>query len=380
MSTSHEVKAACIAALGDPKRLVTALGLDREAQPQSSGFLVLCPWHGEKEPSCSVTKAPNGRGLRVRCHACGATGDALSLIAAVRSLDRRGKGFIDVLREACDIAGLHVERAKLDEPLPEKPAKRAAPKKRHLEPLPPLEELPPVAFPPASELKLLWDTSVPLREADGEAQAYVRSRGLDPTTCPGRVIGRPMGELDARRMGGALGDVVQSLAGRVALGTTVLPRWARWRGKRDESISWSESGHRIVLPVFDCDGQWRSVRAIQVDARHAPDAPKRLPPGGYSAVGLVLATPAAVNMLRGAHAPERIIIVEGEPDFLTWASRGSEHAVLGVFSGSWSGQFAKKIQDGATVVLRVHRDDAGDKYAAEVARTLANREVRLLRA
>ncbi len=125
----------------------------------------------------------------------------------------------------------------------------------------------------------------------------------------------------------------------------------------------------------------RSVRAIRLS--DDPAVPKRLPPGGHRAAGLVLADALALHLLAGASPdalprPLRVLFVEGEPDFLTWASRFSDAdedapAIFGVLSGSWTPSHAARIPDGAIAIIRTHNDAAGDGYAAAVERSLAKR-------
>ncbi len=102
-------------ALVDVPKLCAALGLLKGAKPQASGLLVLCPWHGEKHASCSVTLGPD-RTVRVHCFTCHVSGDALSLIAQVLDLDIKTQ-FREVLTEAARIAGS--EPAGRYEPVPE---------------------------------------------------------------------------------------------------------------------------------------------------------------------------------------------------------------------------------------------------------------------
>src|SRR5262245_24961753 len=75
-------------ALDDPRGLCERLGLAERARNQRGGVTILCPWHAEKTPSCSVRVGKQGT-IMVRCHACGASGDALSLVAVARGLDVR---------------------------------------------------------------------------------------------------------------------------------------------------------------------------------------------------------------------------------------------------------------------------------------------------
>ena len=107
------------------------------------------------------------------------------------------------------------------------------------------------------------------------------------------------------------------------------------------------------MPVFDEHGRLRSVRACRTDPGIVPvslDVPKRLPPKGYRAEGLIMANSLGRIVLAGGVVPSwwpeskplRIVVCEGEPDFLTWASEYSDGdetapAVFGVVSGSWTG-------------------------------------------
>jgi hypothetical protein len=115
-----------------------------------------------------------------------------------------------------------------------------------------------------------------------------------------------------------------------------------------------------------------------------PDAKpaKSLAPAGVRVAGMVMACPLGVQLL-GGNVPtwwrSRIVVIaEGEPDWLTWASRQPEAnedgpAVFGVESGAWTPDIAARIPDGVTVVIRTHLDDAGDRYAAKIAGTLRDR-------
>lgn len=154
------------------------------------------------------------------------------------------------------------------------------------------------------------------------------------------------------------------------------PVWARYRGDADEARRWVDTGHSVILPVYDHDAKMRSVRAWRIV--RGDDAPKRLPPAGCKATGLVLANGLALRMLRGETGPCRVVIVEGEPDYLSVATRWHV-AVIGVLSGSWSEDFAGRLPFGVSVVIRTHCDKAGDRYADTVTKTIVGRgEVRRL--
>jgi hypothetical protein len=153
-----------------------------------------------------------------------------------------------------------------------------------------------------------------------------------------------------------------------------LPRWARSQGG-----PWTHTGHRIVFRLWDHTGQASSLRARALDSATAP---KSLAPAGFSVKGLVLADPLAQQLLGGVcptwWQPRQVIIAEGEPDWLLWALRQRETdeqglAVLGVESGAWSPQIAARIPTGASVVIRTHHDEPGERYAQQIAASLNGR-------
>jgi hypothetical protein len=320
--------------LRDVRDVCLALGLLERARPNAGGLLVRCPAHADRTPSCSVTRGPDGT-IRVRCFGCDLSGDVFTLIAAVEGLDPQ-RDFRRVLRLAENLAGgssLQTSAQSFPAPPPQRP------------------------YPPFAEVSLLWSQSTTIG-TDVEAGNYFSNRGLD------------IGQLDTMEL--------------VRVVPSALPAWAvygRW--------SWAETGHRSIVPVFDEGGQLRSVRACRVGPGVVPpgqEIPKRLPPKGYRAEGLIMANALGrIILASGAipswwrkEIPMRIVICEGEPDFLTWASAYSDGdelapAVLGVVSGSWTGNIASRIPDNAQVLIGTHNDTKGDSYAREIGKTLAHR-------
>ena len=318
------------ASLTDPRRVLTALGVDlRNAVPQHGGGLTICcPRHEERTPSCSVTVGPDGT-IRVRCFGCGWSGDGLHLVAAVRDLPDRG-AFLEILAEGAVVGGQHAlaDEIRGGARAPDRPAIVAPP--------PP----PPREYPPADEVAALWASGASVAD-DAYASGYLVGRMIDP-------------ELVAAR----------SLARVVA---RPLPRWAAY-GSRP----WTDTGHTMVCRAWDAWGALRSVRACRVVDGATP---KRLPPTGYRASELVLANRAAWCMLAGrGPPPSRVLVAEGEPDWLTLATvYPPDVAVLGIGSGAWSSAFAAAIPDGTDVVICTDPDGAGDRYAATILESLGER-------
>lgn len=341
--------AAIRAELTDARALCTALelfpkGWRKPARAGRGGWLVRCPWcnRGEDTPPCSVSLGPDGT-LRAKCFSCDASGDALSLIAAVRGLDLRAD-FPAVLGEAARLAGVVLSLGPS--------SVRSAPTNHGS-----------MTYPDEGEVSALWQDAYPV-EADDEARGYLEGRAID------------VGMVDLYD----LARVLQPWAN--------APRWARCRGK-----SWASS-HRLILPVVDHLGVVRSLRAWRCSPQPPDDdTPKRTAPAGKALSGLVLACPVARWMLATGKAPSwatpkhpfDVLITEGEPDFLTWASRVSDSnptppAILGVVAGSWCDAIASRIPDDARVIVRTHQDATGDRYAAEIRESLAGRPLTLLRA
>ena len=325
-------------ALADPWRVVRALGLEKGAQRQGGrGVTVCCPAHGDRTPSCSVTRGPDGT-VRVKCFACDFGGDVFSLLAAVRGLDVKAD-FRAVLQEAADVAGVVLDQSGASATLPRE-------RESNCEPF----TVAPPSYP--RDAFELWSQCSPVT-SDAEVRDYLGGRGLDAA----RVE-----RLDLARV----------------IPTEEVPQLPRWAWARGES--WASSGHRLVVPAYDAHGRIRSLRASRV---RAGDSPKRLAPSGHTCAGLVFAEPKALALLsnpegvtedmRAAWGEPRIVIMEGEPDTMTGAIEWPTWAVLGVFSGAWSEDVAARIPDSAHVVVATHTDLAGERYAAAIAASLAGR-------
>jgi hypothetical protein len=316
-------------ALTDPAKLAVGLGLAKGMLRHGAGVSVCCPVHAERRPSCSITLGPDGT-ARFRCFGCDASGDALTLIAAVRGLSlRSADDFRQVLAEGAAIAGhLTLEAEILDG---QRRADRA--------PIARPEPVPEAPYPDAGEVAELWRLAGAVT-GDREVSGYLVRRRLDPELVAARQLAR-------------------------VLPADGLPEWARY-GSR----TWNETGHRMICRVFDAVARVQSVRACRVIDG---DTPKRLPPKGRRATGLVLANRAAFGMLRGRTC-ERVLVAEGEPDWLTLATINDEAiAVLGITSGSWTDELAARIPEGSDVVIYTDRDEQGERYAAKIVASLGEK-------
>jgi hypothetical protein len=323
--------------LTSPQRVAKALGL-KVQQDGGSYVLVLCPVHAEKNASCSLYKRQGQ--LKAKCRGCQWRGDVLDLIAAAEGLDGRS-GFREVLARACELAGMSDQAEALR-------GGRRAPTRR---PRPVLTPEPERDYPLPAEVSGFWSACIPVTE-DPAVKELLSGRGISPETV-------------------AASDLARVL--HVDTHPSDIPSWAKFRGRAPVSRTWTKTGHRLILPAYDADGGMRSVRAWLVTGE--PGQPKRVPPAGHRASELVVANRVAVAMLRGEGTASRVVVVEGEPDFLARSVLSPGDAVLGVMSGSWSPELAARVPYGSEVIVRTHLDEAGDRYADEVIESVSNRAV-----
>ena len=321
-------------ALSDPTRVLEALGMMGQGKArarQAGGWSVRCPVHEDNSPSCSVQQREGV--ILWKCHACGATGDVLTLVAVANNL-KLDTQFKAVLAAAARLAGLWHLVDKLEGREPRGPQPVFVP--------PPVVVEPPREWPPQAEVDALWSSCTPTID-DADVAGYLRGRSLDPDV------------IDS-------GNLARALPRRGA-----LPRWTACRGG-----GWRDAGYKLVIPVYDSTGTMRSVRVARVVDG---DGPKRLPPFGHKASELVMADAFGLAMLRGEIKPYRATLIEGEPDFLTRAivSNDPHGCTLGIVSGSWTKAFAERLPVGCRVAIRTHVDDAGDRYAKEIEDTLRRR-------
>lgn len=335
-----EIAAVCeqlLDALADPRQLASALDL----KPARERNKYACP-------ACSSTDAlsltvPDGR-VRVKCFSCDVGGDALTLVAIGSGYPAKpqGRDFLDVLRAGAEIAGRQDLLADLDAGRNRERVATRAPRPARPEPAP--------VYPPAGEAEAMWFASRPVTENDTVTR-YLEGRGIDTS------------ELWARGLARVLSASAPTYA------------WASF-GSR----SWFEAGFVIVVPVYDASGAIRALRAWS--PAPASGMPKRVAAKGCTTRGLVMADFLGQAMLDGTHQPEHLVVAEGEPDFLTWATRGSlldvrRWATLGIESGAWTEQIAARVPDGARVTIATDHDEPGERYAAAVAKTLEGRCVLL---
>lgn len=303
-----------------------------------------CPWCGARERGSRDCRGPVGvtaDGMGCRCHVCGAGGDAVELARAVLGSPGRPASCEEVLR----VGG---EPSSLSMPLPSQ-------HRRH-EPV----------RPPMHEVLGLWNRSKPVCADEEVATWLLKARGLEPEA------------VDLWQLARALPRDLS------------LPGWAFY-GNR----SWTSLGYRLLLPLFSPDGRMESIRARRIVNKG--ELPKEVPPygrrnGSFEVRGLVFAEPLARLWLGrkplgdGSDASEAVrryglLVTEGSPDFLTacerWVSDAREDApaVVGLFSGSWTAEFAERVPEATAVCVLQQEDEnrAGEKYFERVRDSLRGR-------
>lgn len=322
--------------LVDVPRVLRWLGLDKRAKRQPRGYVVCCPVHGEKNPSCSVRLAQDGT-ISAKCFACDFSGDVFALIAAARGLDAR-TDFRAVLSEAAELAGV-----RLDDPTP-LPARRAPPPRPAAPPEP--------AALTADEFAALADDLLrvcPLDAPDAEpVRAYLRGRYLVEAACVAMWGALP----PASRQRAVIGE----LADRH--GASVLERSGLIRvdesGPRFDRFAWPQ--HRLVIPWFG-SGDSAPVHSLQ---RRRLDAgePKYVFPSGRRPE-----IPYGLDQYHGGPSVP-VVYVEGAFDVLAtrtlYAAEDVDRTVLGIPGvANWKPEWAL-FAKGREAIIGVDWDRAGE--------------------
>ncbi len=85
--------------------IVDVVGRQVELKKSGANHMGLCPFHGEKSPSFSVSAAKQF----YHCFGCGAHGDAIGFL-----MENSGMGFLDAVRELAQQVGMQVPEEPLD--------------------------------------------------------------------------------------------------------------------------------------------------------------------------------------------------------------------------------------------------------------------------
>lgn len=297
-----------------------------ELQLVLRGLAIQCPACGATGRACRMFRGKSG--TRWKCHGCQAHGDGIDLAAHALTGGKLPGGHSPASEQVQAWFAARGWCEGNDHSPPPTPKPKTAPPSMR-----PTEKRPP----PLHEVHALVRSLRPVT-ADAEVSRWLERR-----------FGLP-----------ASAFVERGLVSALAPGPH--PRWARV-GRR----SWHEAGYRAILPVVDPLGRLVSLRArsVLVD----PPESKNAFPRGCAAGGMVLANPAARHMLKTASGSGPLVITEGDPSFLAWAIANPGLPVIGIGSGSWSRAFAERVPPGCRdqLIIDVDHDEAGDRYAADIA-------------
>jgi DNA primase len=325
--------------LADPARVVALLELGKGAQRQSGGLLVRCPFpgHDDRGPSCSITSGAD-RTIRVRCFGCGASGDVLDLIAAVRGIDPE-RAFREVLVEAARLANV-----ELDQPR----ANGHAGARR----TPPIAESTALDVADFAELvaPLLHLGQLEASPAAADVCSYLDDRGLlEPARAAGWAALPPRHEQAPRAR------MLQGFFGAERCASSGLFRGA--------GFVWSD--HRLLIPWRDATGRVATIQRRRLDAGE---------PKYVFATGRRPTAPYGIDGLASVGPETAIVFVEGAVDALALyalnRSRGLDRIVLGLPGVSgWRTEWAS-LARGRAAIVALDADDAGERKVPELVADL----------
>lgn len=304
--------------------------------------------HTKRGDRRGAVRIPNGDRTGWHCIQCEANGDAIDFVAyelhglRYRELSDASKAEVRgwFVLDQGDLASLPLQRARKR---PSGPAVANAF----------------ASYPPRHEVEAFWEACQPI-DGDADVLAYLAYRDIKP------------------------GNLIEHEACKALPRTGQLPDWARLG-----SATWTETGHRIVIPLFDWRGDLRSViaRSIELDA-----GVKSAGVPGYHRRGLIMAGTYGRQMLVSGpagylHRLEnyRLTVLEGEINWLRGIGRGEDTLIeerfqpaairgaVGIFSGSFTEDVASRVPDRTQVVIATDDDKQGHEYGARIQKTLGGR-------
>lgn len=345
------------AALDDARGLCDALGLldgrrGKDWHPQAGGAIVLCPWHDERSPSCSVSRGRDGT-VRVKCFGCGATGDALSLVAVRHNRDLAGD-FREVLDIAAALAGVALPE-RLDRPAGYAPPVRAIARRTEAAPVEAPEDgsVDAVAY-------ALADLAPVTR--DRAALGYLAGRGLGGSVARGWYA--LPGDETARTR---LRDAIVERVGAEAWASSGL---SSIEGPREGLWSYAWHGPRVVIPWRAPNGTVEALQGRLMGAESKSVRKYVFPRGRRPR------WPFGVEGIADLGADTAVAVVEGAVDavsfnLLAGAAGADAYAVavpgVSAWDARWLRLFARR-----PCIVGLDADKAGDAAMGEMRARLAS--------
>lgn len=337
-------RGAVRARLTDVRAVLEALDLLGGYKPEKngSGFVVRCPAHGDKTPSCSVRIGPD-RTIQVKCFGCDLAGDVFTLVAAARGLDVQ-RDFAHVLADAAELAhyDLGVD-ARDDVP-------RLVPAVRPVPPAPndgvSLEDFDRLA-------RIVLD-ACPV-EGDDDVREYLRARLLLAGARDDKWAALPA-EAGKRR---AIVARIVEVCGRET--------WEKSGLAQGDDFTFSE--HRIVIPWRAPDGRVVTMQRRALDSRQNKYvfAKGRSPAWPYGCERLADALELPVLLVEGA-ADVLAVRELLEPGSIATIRR--PYVPIGVPGvATWKDAWSSLLV-GRLLCIGFDRDKAGEDQAPRLAKSL----------
>ena len=344
--------------------VLRALGLLDGAKKQTRGYMIRCPKHAERTPSCSVQDTSEG--ILAKCHGeCHWGGNALGLVAVRHGYSTKGSDFTKVLIEGARMANLYdvldalrAERGPARE-LPAPMPRDVATPKRPVMPAEPFDELVSLLL-KLCPLHMQADVCDYLRWRGVLAEALAAGWGALPVLEEQwRVIGYPL-----------------EVFGLEALISSGL-FWLR-DGKpvlRDERPVFAWSEHRILIPYRSPGG---AIVNLQRRCPNGGEPPKYVTPYGRG-----FEWPYGAEALDDLGEQTAVVFVEGAIDVLArrdkYREAKADRVVLGVPGvAHWRSEWADYAK-GRYAFVGLDADAAGEAKALEVMADLQGKALKVTR-
>ena len=300
--------------------LSTLVGQATKLQRAGREWRACCPFHDERTPSFYVN---DDKGF-YHCFGCSAHGDAIRWLT-----DQRGLAFVDAVKELADSAGLAL-------PAPDAKAEERATRAASLHDV--------------MAAASTWFVEQLHGDAGAEARAYLKKRGVDPSTAQAFGIGFAPDRRDALKAAlTRFGEDMLVDAG-LLINVDDKPPYDRFRG-------------RLMIPIRDPRGRviafgGRILGAGEPKYLNSPDTP--LFDKGRTLYNLDRAAPAA-------RKAGRLIVVEGYLDVIALARVGIDEVVAPLGTALTEAQLERLWRVVDVPVLCFDGDGAGRKAAVRAA-------------
>ena len=338
--------------LSTPRDVAHRLGL--KGKPEGAGFKVICPAHGDRTPSCSLTRGPDGT-LRINCFGCDLAGDIFSLVAAVERLDL-SRDFPAVLESAARFAGITLtpRGSRGDDYVPHR-----------LPPLPPM----PVGPPPLDDAlfdemvrPLLWTGALDDSPIAADVTAYLRGRGLLELARADGWAALPIPECQ--------GQWIRSMVD--AHGAETVARSGLVYAPLDGAPDFRAFVHceaRLLIPWRDADGKVTTLQRRRLDGGK---------PKYVFATGRQPRDPYGIHRLASAPASATVAFCEGAIDQLALSELrrrdGGSEVILGIPGvAAWSKERGTRwaaLTAGRIGAVALDADGAGKKAVDGILRDI----------